>query len=91
MDKIYSAIGALVLLTCCSTEHDNDPERLVIASPPPSTYPVTTSTATILKKRALPHSRMEYHARLATGQEMSFTTDVLPHYQVGDVITLPRE
>gem|GEM_PF-4265450 len=90
-NKIYPLLGALVLLASCSVEEQALPEQVIITSPPPPSYPVTTSTAIILKKRLLPHNREEYHARLANGQEMTFTVDIPAHYQVGDLITLPQE
>lgn len=90
-NKIYPLFGALIFLASCSVEEQISPEQVVIASSPPPLYPVTTSTAIILKKRVLPRSREEYHARLANGQEINFTVDTPVHYQVGDIITLPRE
>lgn len=91
MNKIYSVLGALILLNCCSTENETIPQQVVIVAPPPPSYPVTTTTAVILNKRVLPHNRMEYHARMINGKEVNFTVDTPVYYQVGDTITLPLE
>lgn len=58
MNKAYSLLGTLILLTSCSVE-ELCPEGVTLVSPPPPSYPVTTSPAIIIKKHVLPHKRMD--------------------------------
>jgi hypothetical protein len=91
MNKKYYVLCALILLTACSTENEIFPQQVVTVAPPQPAYPVTTATAVILNKRILPHNRMEYHARMINGKEVTFTVDTPVHYQIGDTITIPVE
>lgn len=89
-NKLYAMCSSLILV-CCTVEEQAYPEQVVISSPPTPLYSSALSTATILKKRALPKNREEYQARFTDGRDITFTTDTPLHYHVGEEVILPRE